>query len=94
MSMVLSPPSSRRTRWGGKSDPGQVAKKDCRALAKAIGIGAFVEDTVRELAEVLPERPLTVAAELRDEYGRLPVTDLVAGVIRKPARRSLRVLKP
>jgi serine/threonine-protein kinase HipA len=79
---------------GGKSDPGQVAKKDWRALAKAIGVGSFVEDTVRELAEVLPERALTVGAELRDEYGRLPVTDLVAGVIRKRARRSLRLLKP
>lgn len=79
---------------GGKADPSQVAKKEWRALAKAIGVGAFVEDTVRELAEALPDHALTVGAELRDEYGRLPVTDLVTGVIRKRARRSLQLLKP
>jgi serine/threonine-protein kinase HipA len=78
---------------GGSSDPGQVARKNWRALAKAIGVGSFVEDTVRELAEALPDRAKGVAAELREQYGRLPVTDLVAGVIRKRARRSLQLLR-
>jgi serine/threonine-protein kinase HipA len=78
---------------GGRSDPGQVASKDWRALAKALGVGSFVDDTARELAEVLPDRARMVARELQDQYGRLPVTDLIAGVIRKRARRSLQLLK-
>jgi serine/threonine-protein kinase HipA len=76
-----------------KSDPGQISGKDWRALAKAIGVGGFVENAVRELAEEVPKKAPALAAEMEDEYGRMPVVALVAGVIRKRARRSLQLLK-
>jgi serine/threonine-protein kinase HipA len=95
LSTAIYPKVSSRLAMaiGGKSRPGEVARKDWRALAKTIGVGAFVEDTANELAETLPDRARSVAAELQEQYGRLSVTDLVAGLIRKRARRSLQLLK-
>jgi serine/threonine-protein kinase HipA len=77
----------------GRSDPGQIKGKDWRALAKTIGVGAIVEDTVRELAEELPERAGTVRVSMLEQYGRLPITEKILEAIRKRARRSLQLLK-
>jgi hypothetical protein len=77
----------------GRSDPGQIKGKDWRALAKTIGVGGIVEDTVRELAEELPERAGTVRVNMVDQYGRLPITEKILEAIRKRARRSLQLLK-
>ena len=77
----------------GRSDPGQIQGQDWRALAKAIGVGGFVEDTVRELAEELPERAETVRSSMTEQYGRLPVAEIVVAAIRKRSRRSLQLLK-
>jgi hypothetical protein len=53
----------------------RLGVKDWRALAKTIGVGAFVEDTVRELAEELPERAGTVRLSMTEQYGQLPVVE-------------------
>jgi serine/threonine-protein kinase HipA len=76
-----------------KPDPGQIAGKDWRALAKTIGVGSFIETAVRELAEELPQRAARLAKELEGEYGSMPVAALVVRVVRKRARRSLQLLK-
>ena len=78
----------------GRSDAGQISGKEWRAVAKTIGVGAhFVEDTVRELAEQLPERAETVRLTMTERYGRLPVAETVLVALRKRARRCLRLLK-
>jgi N-acetyl-anhydromuramyl-L-alanine amidase AmpD len=77
----------------GRSDPGQIQGKDWRALAKTIGVGAFVEDTVRELAEELPERAGTVRVSMLEQYGRLPITEKILEAIRKRSRRILQLLR-
>ena len=78
---------------GGRSDPGQIQGKDWRALAKTIGVGAIVEDTVRDLAEELPERAGTVRVSMLEQYGRLPITEKILKTIRKRARRGLQLLR-
>jgi serine/threonine-protein kinase HipA len=77
----------------GRSDPGQIQGKNWRALAKTIGVGGFVEDTVRQLAEELPERAETVRSSMREQYGRLPVAEIIVAAIRKRSGRSLQLLK-
>jgi serine/threonine-protein kinase HipA len=77
----------------GRSDPGQIQGKDWRALAKTIGVGAFVEDTVRDLAEELPEKAETVRSSLTEQHGRLPIAGMVVAAIRKRSRRALKLLK-
>jgi hypothetical protein len=80
-------------RIGGLSDPGQVKGRDWRTLAKTIGVGSFVEDTVRDLAEELPARARQTVADVKEQYGRLAVGDALVTVIRKGARRTSRLLK-
>lgn len=77
----------------GQSDPGQIKGKDWRALAKTIGVGAIVEDTVRALAEELPERAGKVRVSMLEQYGRLPITEKILEAIRKRSRRSLQLLR-
>ncbi len=79
---------------GDKSDPGQVGTRQWRALARSIGVGSYVESAIRELAEELPSRAKETAADLEEQYGRLPPTDLIIAMIRKRARRALQTLKP
>lgn len=78
---------------GKESDPGQVKATDWRELAKAIGVGSFVENTVRELAEVMPERARETIAELEKQYGRFAFAESVVKVIRERARRISQLLK-
>src|ERR1041385_2387279 len=53
----------------GKADPGQIAGGDWRTLAKAIGVGSYLEDAVRELTDELPANSRQLAPELKSEYG-------------------------
>lgn len=77
----------------GKADPGQIAGKDWRTLAKAIGVGSYLEDAVRELAEELPAKARQLALELKSEYGGFAVTEAINMTIRKRARRTRQLLK-
>jgi serine/threonine-protein kinase HipA len=75
-----------------KSDPGQIAGKDWGALAKAIGVGSFLEDAVGELVEELPQKARQLAHDLESEYGRITVTEAILTAVRKRARRTKQLL--
>jgi len=77
----------------GKADPGQIAGKDWRTLAKAIGVGSYLEDTVRELTEELPSKARQLTVELKREHGGFAVTEVINTTIRKRARRTRQLLK-
>ena len=77
----------------GKADPGQIAGKDWRTLAKAIGVGRNLEDTVRELTEELPSKARQLTVELKREYGGFAVTEVINTTIRRRARRTRQLLK-
>ena len=79
---------------GGRSDAGQLRGREWRALAGTIGVGRIVEETVRELAETLPERASTVVQETKQQYGRMPVAELLLRAIRRRSRRTRELLNP
>jgi serine/threonine-protein kinase HipA len=79
---------------GEHSDPSKIRGRDWRQLAEGIQVNpTFVVDTVTDLAESIPERTRTIAAELRERYGDLPATQMILPVLRKRARRVLELLK-
>lgn len=77
----------------GKADPGRISGKDWRALAKSIQIGKYLEDTVLELAEELPQSARQLSRTLESEYGSMGIAASIAEVIGKRARRTKRLLK-
>lgn len=79
---------------GGHSDPGEIRGRDWRGLAETAGIGpSFVIDTVRGLAETLPELAKAVATELREKHGSFPAADMLLAHLPGQARRVLHLLK-
>jgi serine/threonine-protein kinase HipA len=78
---------------GGRSDAGQLRGRAWRILAEAIGVGRIVQETVRELADELPERASAIIQEAKRQYGRMPVAELLLKVIRRRSRRSRELLK-
>lgn len=77
----------------GKSDAGQIAGKDWRALAKSIRVGSFIEDAVHQLVEELPPKASRLAHDLDSEYGGLSGVASIIKVIQKRARRTQQLLK-
>jgi serine/threonine-protein kinase HipA len=75
-----------------KWDPGQIDGKDWRALAQSIRVGSFLENAVVELVEELPQRARQLARDLESEYGRMGITDSIAAIIGKRARRTKQLL--
>ena len=79
---------------GETSDAGNIRGRDWRRLAESLQIGpTFVVDTVRDLAEAMPDRAIAVAAEMRERHGAFPVAELILRHLRKRVRRSLQLLR-
>jgi serine/threonine-protein kinase HipA len=78
---------------GENDDPGHICGRDWRQLAGSVGIGpAFLLDIVRTLAEAIPERARTIAAEFRTGRRDSPAAELILPVLRKRSRRLLQLL--
>lgn len=79
---------------GENSDPGKVRGRDWRRLGESLAVGpAFVVDTVRDLAEAMPDRTRAAVAEMRERHGASPVAEIILRQVRKRARRSLQLLR-
>jgi hypothetical protein len=79
---------------GESADPGHIRGRDWRRLAGLVGVGsAFVLENVRGLAEAIPERARTIAAQLRTGRRDTPAAELILPVLRKRSRRLLQLLR-
>lgn len=79
---------------GNNTDPGKIMGRDWRQVAENLQIGPeFVIDKVRDLAESIPVRAQTIAADLTRRYETFPAADMIQPGLRKRARRILQLLR-
>ncbi len=79
---------------GGEADPTLLRRRHWERLADATGVGArFVVDTVRDLAEAMPQAVAGAREEFRSRWGDSPVLQLVLPKLPRQAKRILQQLK-
>lgn len=78
---------------GARTDPGEIAASDWRALAEELGIGArFLLGEVRRVAERLVDDADEAAREFRERFGPSPILAMLRKQIRDQTKRSLFLL--
>lgn len=79
---------------GGCFDTGQLTEKYWKDMAEAIGVRySFLQNMIRTMISVWPERIESVSGKFREMYGDHPVIGRIKAVINKRSRRISHLIK-